>query len=180
MPPSKAVAAREAELTEAREAMGLLKTPFTVCKLFASAAMDFAVENVLAVGTHRLTLVIVYPALALWVISRQVAPGLYDAPDCLGNAGGLLYYPSLMAYEAVWWLLLGILSSIGLGTGLHSGIMFLWPFVMAVITNVEACGSTSFSAQYNHPCGASPAARATQPRVCISSPRAGTSLPLLF
>ena len=51
-----------------------------------------------------------------------------------------------------WWLVLGVLSSIGLGTGLHSGIMFLWPFAMSVITNAEACGTTSFSATYNHPC----------------------------
>ena len=32
---------------------------------------------------------------------------------------------AVVAFEAVWWLVLGILSSIGFGTGLHSGIMFL-------------------------------------------------------
>ena len=51
--------------------------------------------------------------------------------------------------------MLGVLSSIGFGTGLHSGIMFLWPFVMAVILTAEGCGSTDFSATYNHPCNLS-------------------------
>ena len=61
--------------------------------------------------------------------------------------------PSLAVYESLWWLILGILSSIGLGTGLHSGVMFLWPFVMSVILNVnDICESSNFSATYNHPC----------------------------
>jgi hypothetical protein len=30
----------------------------------------------------------------------------------------------------VWWLVLGILSSIGLGTGMHSGLLFLFPHML--------------------------------------------------
>ena len=33
---------------------------------------------------------------------------------------------------AVWWLGLGILSSIGLGTGMHSGLLFLFPHMLKV------------------------------------------------
>jgi hypothetical protein len=43
-----------------------------------------------------------------------------------------------------WWLLLGILSSIGLGSGLHSGVMFLFPHVFKVCLAVESCRHTSF------------------------------------
>lgn len=32
----------------------------------------------------------------------------------------------------VWWLGLGILSSIGLGTGMHSGILFMFPHILKV------------------------------------------------
>lgn len=48
--------------------------------------------------------------------------------------------------------MLGILSSIGFGTGLHSGLMFLWPYVIRAITYAENCKSTSMYASYNHPC----------------------------
>lgn len=30
----------------------------------------------------------------------------------------------------VWWVGLGILSSIGLGTGMHSGLLFLFPHML--------------------------------------------------
>ena len=32
----------------------------------------------------------------------------------------------------VWWVGLGILSSIGLGTGMHSGLLFLFPHILKV------------------------------------------------
>lgn len=31
-----------------------------------------------------------------------------------------------------WWLGLGVLSSIGLGTGMHSGLLFLFPHMLKV------------------------------------------------
>jgi hypothetical protein len=33
---------------------------------------------------------------------------------------------------AVWWVGLGVLSSIGLGTGMHSGMLFLFPHILKV------------------------------------------------
>mmetsp|Transcript_17889 Transcript_17889/g.36769 ORF Transcript_17889/g.36769 Transcript_17889/m.36769 type:complete len:427 (-) Transcript_17889:29-1309(-) len=45
-----------------------------------------------------------------------------------------------------WWAGLGILSSIGLGTGMHSGLLFLWPHVFRVVTAAEKCGNTRFEA----------------------------------
>lgn len=43
-----------------------------------------------------------------------------------------------------WWLILGILSSIGLGSGLHSGVLFLFPHIFKVCLAVESCGHTAF------------------------------------
>ena len=40
----------------------------------------------------------------------------------------------LWFWWAVWWLGLGILSSIGLGTGMHSGLLFLFPHMLKVIS----------------------------------------------
>jgi len=55
--------------------------------------------------------------------------------------------------EIAWWVILGVLSSIGFGTGLHSGVMFLFPHVMQVVAAAEACHTTSgLVAWYQHPC----------------------------
>jgi len=37
-----------------------------------------------------------------------------------------------VAQYLVWWVGLGILSSIGLGTGMHSGLLFLFPHMLKV------------------------------------------------
>lgn len=36
------------------------------------------------------------------------------------------------AQYVVWWVGLGVLSSIGLGTGMHSGLLFLFPHMLKV------------------------------------------------
>lgn len=49
---------------------------------------------------------------------------------------------------AVWWIGLGILSSIGLGTGMHSGLLFLFPHMLKVgcCQLGDACYLTVFKA----------------------------------
>ena len=32
----------------------------------------------------------------------------------------------------VWWVGLGVLSSVGLGTGIHTGLLFLFPHILKV------------------------------------------------
>lgn len=39
-----------------------------------------------------------------------------------------------------WWISLGVLSSIGLGTGMHSGLLFLFPHMLKV-SRQEDCWS---------------------------------------
>jgi len=68
---------------------------------------------------------------------------------CLAIYLGLKVTERAEAIEAAfgfisWWVGLGILSSIGLGTGMHSGLLFLWPHVFKVVTSVEKCAHTNF------------------------------------
>mmetsp|Transcript_33256 Transcript_33256/g.64787 ORF Transcript_33256/g.64787 Transcript_33256/m.64787 type:complete len:405 (-) Transcript_33256:261-1475(-) len=44
----------------------------------------------------------------------------------------------------VWWVGLGVLSSIGLGTGMHSGFLFLFPHVIEVTLAAQACKHLNF------------------------------------
>jgi len=76
------------------------------------------------------------PLLLTYVASRlHFVPELYTPPaDCSqSTTGGLLWEYEILTFEALWWIVLGILSSIGFGTGLHSGIMFLFPHLMSTV-----------------------------------------------
>jgi membrane protein YqaA with SNARE-associated domain len=44
----------------------------------------------------------------------------------------------------VWWVGLGILSSIGFGSGMHSGLLFLFPHMLKVCLAAEKCNSLDF------------------------------------
>ena len=44
----------------------------------------------------------------------------------------------------LWWVGLGVLSSVGLGTGLHTFLLYLGPHIAAVTLAAYECGSTDF------------------------------------
>jgi len=44
----------------------------------------------------------------------------------------------------MWWVGLGILSSVGLGTGLHTFLLYLGPHIAAVTMAAYECGTTDF------------------------------------
>ncbi|CAG9462541.1 unnamed protein product [Pedinophyceae sp. YPF-701] len=45
---------------------------------------------------------------------------------------------------AIWWCGLGVLSSIGMGSGLQTGLLFLIPHILKVCITAERCGNTGF------------------------------------
>jgi len=47
-------------------------------------------------------------------------------------------------FSATFWLFTGILSSIGLGTGLHTGLLFLFPHIIDISLASEICNSLNF------------------------------------
>ena len=48
---------------------------------------------------------------------------------------------------AAYWLLLGFLSSAGLGSGLHTFLFYLGPHIVRVTNHAVQCGNTEFSAE---------------------------------
>jgi len=48
-----------------------------------------------------------------------------------------------------WWTILGALSSIGLGSGIHSGILFLIPHCLFISSSSEYCNSLEFDPRIN-------------------------------
>ena len=127
--------------------------------LFAESAVELSVIGLRAIATSRVMKFFGYWALLAYVGSKYVKADWYTPPKAAGEWGGKLYFAELCVYEAIWWLVLGILSSVGFGTGLHSGVMFLWPFTMTMVLNAQE-GSSRRSR------GPRPAAHALLPTPC--------------
>ncbi len=66
-------------------------------------------------------LFVALPVLLLYLVLK--ASGL--APEVVEQSEQWTQY-------VVWWVGLGVLSSIGLGTGMHSGLLFLFPHILKV------------------------------------------------
>eukprot|EP01065_Artemidia_motanka_P051327 TRINITY_DN902_c0_g1_i1.p1 TRINITY_DN902_c0_g1~~TRINITY_DN902_c0_g1_i1.p1 ORF type:complete len:535 (+),score=157.63 TRINITY_DN902_c0_g1_i1:64-1605(+) len=55
-----------------------------------------------------------------------------------------LYTSNAWIQDAIFWILLGILSSVGFGTGMHSGILFLFPHIYRVCMAADSCHNMDF------------------------------------
>ncbi|OII75537.1 vacuole membrane VMP1 like integral membrane protein [Cryptosporidium ubiquitum] len=51
--------------------------------------------------------------------------------------------------NSIWWIGLGFLSSVGLGCGIHTGLLFLFPHVYSIITTAETYNTLNFDPRQN-------------------------------
>ncbi|KAG9063407.1 Vacuolar membrane protease [Linnemannia hyalina] len=94
----------------------------------------------------------------LWIVSQQylliVLPLLTTAVYFVYQTDGA-HQPLLKHAESglIWygyWILLGVASSIGLGCGLHSFVLFLGPHIANVTLTAYKCGNTQFDVRGDH------------------------------
>ncbi|GLC40932.1 hypothetical protein PLESTB_000965300 [Pleodorina starrii] len=85
------------------------------------------------VASHPVTMLVVLPALLA-----------YAGTKWAGYKEELLTEVEETAKYLVWWVGLGVLSSIGLGTGMHTGLLFLFPHILKVCLAAETCGHFRF------------------------------------
>jgi hypothetical protein len=143
-----------AQFADAREQIGLRTQPITTLRLAFLWAVDSLIWLSTAALKSPITWVGVVPLIVLWAATKySFAPHLFDPPICGEKEPGILWWFELAVKESSWWMVLGILSSIGFGTGLHSGVMFLFPHVLQVVAAAEACNTTSgLVGWFHHPC----------------------------
>jgi uncharacterized membrane protein YdjX (TVP38/TMEM64 family) len=106
--------------------------PVLYCKLLARAVNRVSKKWLLKVLDYALpillTLYIVFLAYILpgthqYVIEKQYLQKIYQ-----------------IGFFFIWWVGLGVLSSIGLGTGLHTFVLFLGPFIAELASAASICG----------------------------------------
>ncbi|GBG28769.1 Vacuole membrane protein 1 [Hondaea fermentalgiana] len=130
--PSKAEVKKfKLELAAERERLTLAQAPLRTLYLFARVTIDYSVYLVKTILTSWL----------VWALAAVVG----------GGYGYLRMTENPLADEVdkytefvVWWIGLGVLSSIGLGSGLHSGILFLFPHMFKVVMASKRCPSMNF------------------------------------
>lgn len=129
----------EVELMRERKTITLVRKPVKVLMLFAQVCLDGCRRSFDWLIHHR---VLFYPL----IISTLVYAYLASFPGPWTPAVVEVRYN----FEfLVWWVGLGVLSSIGLGTGMHSGLLFLFPHILKVCRSAEACGGVGFDTREN-------------------------------
>lgn len=117
-----------------RESLTLFKRPFETIQLFFQGAVALVFYTIKYLASHSLVLYVLLPTAILWFILDCI-PGPYT--DIINRIEFGVEF-------AVWWLGLGILSSIGLGSGLQSGVLFLFPHIIKVSLAAQTCKTLDF------------------------------------
>lgn len=123
-----------------RQSLSLLSNPLSIMKYFTLAVAEQLVQATVYLLRSRIVFALLLsPALVLLAVLSL------DGPE-------QLYLHTLWAYGRflTWWLSLGIMSSIGLGSGLHTFVLYLGPHIARFTLKATACGRVDFkSAPYD-------------------------------
>lgn len=129
----------EAELRAARKRLTLFKRPVPTLKHFFIVLARFLTQMSLYLMNHSVTKFLVLPMVAAWVVATYVEGPHHEYLDRF----------NVIVELVTWWVGLGVLSSVGLGTGMHSGILFLFPHIFFVVQGAQECKSLSFDSWHH-------------------------------
>lgn len=117
--------------------LSLLSSPSLTLYYFSSFVYESIVGLFHAIFTHPVVLYLLIPIVLL-----------YFVVDNLDGAHQV--FVTEMEHQLMlvaWWVGLGILSSVGLGTGLHTGLLFLFPHIFKVCMAASSCLSVNFNSR---------------------------------
>ncbi|KAF9409770.1 Vacuolar membrane protease [Podila epigama] len=125
---------RKVALETERQEISVYTSPLTVLSYFVLYLLhEFRMALLWIISQQYL--LVVLPALAAAIYFVYQTDGAHQ-PLLKHAESGLIWYG--------YWTLLGVASSIGLGTGLHTFILFLGPHIAEVTLAAYKCGNTDF------------------------------------
>eukprot|EP00939_MAST-03C_sp_MAST-3C-sp1_P005118 g5118.t1 len=116
--------------------ISLFRSPVKTMVLFLFRLRDITWDYVMNTLNNR-NFLIGLVLFGLFVVVFRVS-----APTAFSNA-------TFYALFASWWLLLGIASSIGFGSGLHTGFLYLFPHAYYVMSAAQRCRGPDFDSMSN-------------------------------
>jgi hypothetical protein len=133
------IAGIELEKLRYRESLTLFQAPLLTIRLFLTAAIEFIAATLKDVLHHPLFLYFIFPVVSLWAVLKQI-----DGPHTY-----LVESSQFWAEFVAWWVGLGIQSSIGLGSGLQSGVLFVFPHIIGTCLAAQSCSTLDFDSYSN-------------------------------
>merc|ERR1719431_2047156 len=112
----------------------LWRNPITVIQYSSCELVLSLLEGAQAMLKYKASLTITCAALIVLLLVHNL-PGNHQE--------ALIDLEKYLAWCG-WWVGLGVLSSVGLGTGLHTFLLYLGPHIAAVTMAAYECGSTDF------------------------------------
>jgi len=130
----KQIDQRRNELAEQRKKMSLFKSPIKTLRNFILVTIETFIYYLRYTLTHPIFLMIGVPFAIAYAIGCYY-PGPHQE---------YIRQLETAALYVTWWMGLGIMSSVGLGTGMHTGLLFLFPHILKVSMAAQECSSTDF------------------------------------
>ncbi|KAG0098261.1 Vacuolar membrane protease [Podila epicladia] len=131
---------RKVALETERQEISVYTSPLTVLSYFVLYLLHEVRMALLWIISQQY-LLLVLPAIAAAIYFVYQTDGAHQ-PLLKHAESGLIWYG--------YWTLLGVASSIGLGTGLHTFILFLGPHIAEVTLAAYKCGNTDFDVRGDH------------------------------
>ncbi|MCE3051469.1 meiotic spindle pole body protein Kms1 [Datura stramonium] len=112
------------------ENLNLLTQPFRTLKLFSMAMMQYLRKSIAYLLSHRWCMLFsTISVLALILLVTTNGPHVKHVEE-------VLKYLQF----GLWWVALGVASSIGLGSGLHTFVLYLGPHIALFTIKAMKCG----------------------------------------
>jgi hypothetical protein len=113
----------------------LLRRPLLTLRVFVLVALQYAWSSLAWLRRQR-------RAQAVMACVATLLGFVYLVP---GPQREVWRNVEQQVWIGVYWTVLGVLSSIGLGSGLHTFVLYLGPFIAKATVAAYECGSTRFS-----------------------------------
>lgn len=121
------------QLSERRSRLTLFCSPLPTLRAFGTSTGQNLWNSVRWLAAHPATLFLLVPLLLSYSLLKITGLAEYQVHEL-----------EMWIEYIVWWVGLGILSSIGFGSGMHSGLLFLFPHMLKVCLAAEKCNSLDF------------------------------------
>ncbi|KAL4513802.1 hypothetical protein Ndes2526A_g03517 [Nannochloris sp. 'desiccata'] len=121
------------QLSERRSRLTLFYSPLPTLGAFATSTGQNLWNSVRWLAAHPATLFFFVPILLFYSLLKVTGLAEFQVNEL-----------EMWIEYIVWWVGLGILSSIGFGSGMHSGLLFLFPHMLKVCLAAEKCNSLDF------------------------------------
>lgn len=120
------------------ENITIYRNPILTIEILTILLIGFLKSSILFIKKHIIPIVI---CITL-ILSFSYAPGPHEAVILIILSFNIIQYrettKEILTF-ALWWVGLGVASSIGLGTGLHTFVLYLGPYMAKVTMAANEC-----------------------------------------